>query len=90
MGEVGLSWEKSAVSSLFTGTGSYRIVSIETWKLFDYINLLAGRDPQEQRSPDGFVFSVEALSQVQLPAGRAPIEMVNMNICFAIWVGNEL
>jgi hypothetical protein len=35
-------------------------------------NLLAGRAPQEHKSPDGVVFSVADLSQVQLPAGRAP------------------
>lgn len=35
------------------------------------INIPAGRDPQEQVSPDGLVFSVAARSQVHSPTGRA-------------------
>jgi hypothetical protein len=36
-------------------------------------NLLAGREPQEHKSPLGVAFSVLDLSQEQLPAGRAPV-----------------
>ena len=37
-----------------------------------FINLPAGRAPQEHKEPLGVAFSVSARSQVQAPAGRAP------------------